>query len=322
MQERTMDKTTFTEEQNEYIAQNQLSPEALEESIQRVIARSIIKKTPSSNKIAFVVGGQPGSGKSGIIGNILTNFGSNYIVVDNDEYRNHHPNVAEINRVHPEIFTECTDQLSFKSTPRVIANAIDGGYNMVIHQTLKNDGIIKWSLTDLTNADYARVIVVMAADEKTSNEGMLRRCQGQIQTDGTCRWVPQENHDYAYNGLPSTVGKIEDMGIYDAIVVVMRSEDENKPNNVRVIYRVYNPNISPEHKKILEEAGFADSEFRAYGSAREAVEKGRELDAAETMAVLEGKLKEARSIATTPEEKVRIERLQKMYDEAQGGKQK
>lgn len=317
-----MDKTTFTEEQNEYIAQNQLTPEALEESIQRVVARSTLEKTPSQTKIAFVVGGQPGSGKSGIIGNILTNFGKNYIVVDNDDYRKYHPNIEEINRLHPEIFTECTDELSFKSTPRVIANAIDGGYNMIIHQTLKNDGIIKWSLTDLTNADYARVIVVMAADEKTSNEGMLKRCQRQIQADGTCRWVPQENHDYAYNGLPSTVGKIEDMGIYDAIVVVMRSEDENKPNNIRVIHRAYNPQISEEHKRALQEAGFADAEFKVYGSAYEAVQKGRELDAAETMAVLEGKLKEARSIATTPEEKVRIERLQKMYDEAQGGKQK
>ena len=162
----------------------------------------------------------------------------------------------------------------------------------------------------------------MAADEKTSNEGMLRRCQDQLQTDGTCRWVPQENHDFAYNGLPQTVENIERRGLYDAIVVVLRSEDPKQPNNVRVIHRVYNPNISEEHLEVLRAYGFDGPEINQFGTSRNAVVKGREMDADETMQILEGRIDTARSLATTPEEFVRIERLQKMFDKAQEAKQK
>ncbi len=305
----------FSPEQQMYIAGNKLDPETLEQTIQTILARSTETKTPSLAPVAFIVGGQPGSGKSGIITNIMQNHGTNFILVDNDEYRMYHPNVNEINQVHPEIYTECTDQLSFAATPRAIEHARANGYNMIIHQTLKNDTIINCAITDLTNSDYARVIVVMAADEMTSNEGMLRRCQDNLEYDGTCRWVPQENHDFAYKGLPTTVGHIEERGLYDAIVVVTRSNDPKHPENVNVIHKVFNPNMSEHHRRALEAVGFGGAQIISLGSAKDAVIAGREMDGDKTLDKLEEKIKTAKSRATTPEEFVRIRGLEKLFSQ-------
>ena len=305
----------FSPEQRNFIEKNQLDDETLEETIQEILTRSVVTKEPSETPIAFIVGGQPGSGKSGIIVNIMQNHGTNYITIDNDDYRMYHPNVNEINSEHPEIYTECTDQLSFATTPRAIEYAILNGYNMIIHQTLKNDTIINCAITDLTNNDYARVIVVMAADEMTSNEGMLRRCQDKLAFDGTCRWVPQENHDFAYNGLPTTVGHIEERGLYDAIVVVTRSIDPDHPENVNVIHKVFNPDMPEHHKRALESINFGGENFKILDSAKEAVLVGREADGEHTLSELEGRIAQAKERASTPEEFKRIKHLENLYSQ-------
>lgn len=310
-----MEQTNFTTEQLAYIESQKLSPDELEANIQKVIAVSKVGKTVSDRPIAFIVGGQPGSGKSGIIGHIFENYGNNFVLVDNDEYRKHHPNVHEINEWHPEIYTECTDQLSFAATPRVIDAMISQRYNMVIHQTLKNDTIIRCAIADLTKAGYVVVVNVMAADKITSLYGELSRGQKQLGVDGTCRWVPPKNHDEAYNGLPDTVKKIEEKGCYDLIEVMTRSDDPNEPTKVNIIYRKRNPEISSDHLMTLAEYGLTLPQITQFETARQAVVEGREQDADKMLEKIEGKLEEAESLPDkqkreiTPEEMSRILRL-------------
>lgn len=314
--------SNLTLEQQVFIDNKKLSDEELEQSIETIIARSFCLKNPEEKPVAFIVGGQPGSGKGGIIANIMNNYGTNYILVDNDDYRKYHPDVDEINSIHPEIYTECTDQLSFAATPRVIDFARQNNYNMIIHQTLKNDKIINCAMTDLANSGYVCVVMVMAADKMTSNEGMLRRCQDQLAIDGTCRWVPQENHDIAYNGLPLTVGKIEASGLYDAIIVVTRSDDSKHPENVNVIHRVYNPNISGEHKQTLNSIGMNGDQINKYGSAMQAVFAGRKMDADKVLDGLAEKISIAKEKAQTNEELLRVSILEGIFEEEQSKRMK
>ncbi len=303
-------ESNFTPEQKMYIEKQRLSEEDLEDNIQKIIKIVKMGKEPSERPIAVIVGGQPGAGKSGVIGNTITKLQSNCVVVDNDDYRLHHPNVNEINSVHPEIFTECTDQLSFATTPRVIASMIDERYNLVIHQTLKNEMIIKCAIADLLKAGYTVVVRALAVSELKSNLSMVGRCQDQLDYDKTCRWVPQENHDRAYKGLPDTVGKIEEQGAYHLLEVLTR--EENKPNHPNVIYRKRNPNLTSEQMLSLEEHGFVEPEVLELGDAKAAVVAGREADLENAMFISEEKIRNAKIRATTPEEFVRLRRIDNM----------
>lgn len=307
-----MEPSKFTPEQQKFIDAQILSPEMLEASIQEIIAKLKETAQPSERPIAVVVGGQCGAGKSGVIGDTLAKLGSNCVVIDNDNYRYAHPNVAEINQTHPEIFTECTDQLSFQATPKAIASMIAGRYNMIIHQTLKNDTIIKCAITDLLNAGYTIVVRALAVDKITSIRDELRRGQEKIVLGRTPRWVPPENHDTAYNGLPGTVGLIEKLGAYHLLEIITRSEDEENHNDIGVIYRVVNPNADFAHRLNLVQNGFETERVgaEAYQNAESAVYAGRAIDAERTMATIDEKLEEIKAIAKTPEEKFRIKRIE------------
>ena len=236
-----MEANKFTPEQNAFIAAQKLGEAELLVSIDQIIQKEKEGHVPSQVPIAVVVGGQCGAGKSGVIGNTIEKLNSNCVVIDNDRYRYAHPNFDQINAEHPELFTECTDQLSFAATPKVIASMIDGRYNMVIHQTLKNDTIVRCAITDLLEAGYTVVVRALAVDQITSIKDEFGRGQDQLAIGRIPRWVPPENHDTAYRGLPGTVDLIETSGKYHLLEVVTRSEDKDNLNDIGVMYRGVNP---------------------------------------------------------------------------------
>lgn len=303
--------TKFTPEQEEFIKRQQLSPEELAARQQYIIEKDRLGLVPSDRPIVFIPGGQPAGGKSAMIGYIKDHYGSNFWVIDNDDYRQDHPNVNEINAQHPETYTECTDQLSFTTTPLVVEAARKGRYNVILHQTLKNNTIVDNAIADFIRDGYTVVIMALAVHEITSNKDMIRRCQRTLELYNTSRWVPQENHDFAYEGLPKTVSVIEERGCYDLLEIVTRSEDENDLNNINFIYRKVNPNISADHLETLRHYGIPTTPILGR-SAREAVIAGREYDAERTLAVIDEQLATATKQATTPEEFIRIRRLQEM----------
>lgn len=302
--------TNFTREQNMFIASQKLSDEELEAKIQEIILKHQEGIVPSDRPIAVIVGGQPGAGKSGVIGDTLTKLNSNCVIVDNDLYRYEHPNFAEINGTHPEIFTECTDQLSFATTPRLIDSMIEGKYNMIIHQTLKNDTIVKSAITKLLEAGYTVVVRALAVDKVTSMRDELRRGQKELAAGRIPRWVPPQNHDFAYNGLPGTVGLIEELGKYHMLEIVTRSENEDDLNAINVIYRGINPETSFERRQDLAANGFTVSKIPSYPSAEAAVYGGRQMDADKTLSTIEEDLAKMSRVSKTAEERARIKRIE------------
>lgn len=310
-----MEANKFTPEQNAFIESQKLSDAGLLVSIGQIIEKAKEGLVPSKTPIAIVVGGQCGAGKSGVIGNTLEKLNSNCVVIDNDKYRYAHPNFDEINAEHPELFTECTDQLSFAATPKVIASMIAGRYNMVIHQTLKNDTIVRCAITDLLNAGYTVVVRALAVDKITSIKDELGRGQDELALGRIPRWVPPENHDTAYVGLPGTVDLIESSGKYHLLEVVTRSDDKDNLNNIGVMYRAVNPDADFSRRFDLEGYGFSTQEIKNHSSARVAVEVGRAMDAAKTMATIDEDLEKMKAVATTPEEEFRIKRIENIVAE-------
>ena len=183
---------------------------------------------------------------------------------------------------------------------------------MIIHQTLKNDTIIKCAITDLLNAGYIVVIRALAVDKITSLKDELGRGQREISLGRTARWVPPENHDTAYNGLPGTVGLIEEQGKFHVLEVVTRAENVNDINNIGVIYRKVNLNINLETKQVLEKYGFDINKLGCHSSAKEAVYAWRTYDADKTMETIYEQLDVMRAAAKTPEEKFRLKRLDEL----------
>ena len=66
---------------------------------------------PVKNPIAIIIGGQTGSGKSGIIGYSASMFNDgNVIIINSDEIKPFHPKNNEIAQLYPNLYTKITDQ--------------------------------------------------------------------------------------------------------------------------------------------------------------------------------------------------------------------
>ena len=307
-----MAKMRYTQEEiNNIIESYKLSDEELAESFKRIAVCESMGMIPTEQKIAVICGGQPGAGKTNCITHSKRALDQNCVIIDNDAFRNYHPMVNDIKRNYPSLFTECTDQLSFKATPVMIDYMSDKGYNMIIHQTLKNNMIADDAITKLRNKGYVVIVRALAVSDLESKMSMIERSQALIEELGYCRWVPSKNHDVAYAGLPSTVDYMEKSGKYDMIEILKRGGIPAEPE---VLYRKVNPNLEQWRVDVLNNSNF-DTEKTSVNAAtgpKDAVLKGRKADSEKIMGGLVGRILKAEEIATTPEETVYIDEVKNL----------
>ncbi len=310
-----MAKINYTEEEARQIADSYLlSDEELERTFGRIAYTESMGIVPSKQKFAIVVGGQPGAGKTNCITHSRNALDQNCVIIDNDAYRNYHPNVADIKKHYPSLFTLCTDQLSFKATPVMIDKMSDAGYNLIIHQTLKNNVIADNAISMLRDKGYIVIVRALAVSDLESKMSMIERSQALIEELGYCRWVPKNNHDVAYEGLPKTVDYMQQSGKYDMIEILKRGGVPTRPE---ALFRIVNPDIPDWKKQALAESKFDSTNFSATSArtAKEAVDRGRSVDREKVVQTLMGRIKIAEDRASTPEEPVYIDEVKDLLAE-------
>ena len=86
-------------------------PQEVHDAICQEIKNSLfIGKEPVSNPQVFILGGQPGAGKSVLTKRVYENFGSsNIVTINSDEFRLNHPQAQEIFALHDKDFAAYTD---------------------------------------------------------------------------------------------------------------------------------------------------------------------------------------------------------------------
>ena len=227
-----------TQEQ-QVVEQYSLTPEEIKQITKTVISTLTFNKIPSQKPLAIVVGGQPGSGKTALI-NYTKQISSerSFIVIDNDFFRNFHPQAKEIKQNHPNLFTQATDQLGMGITSDVINYCVDNNFDIIFHQTLKNKRIGDDAISLFRESGYTVGVRVFAVPFFESSMSQIERYLGQAEKLGYCRYATQEGHLTAYIGLPNTVEYLEENGLYDFMQVYTRSADIANPT---LIYSHFNP---------------------------------------------------------------------------------
>lgn len=267
-----------------------LTDEQYENTKQTIINTLAYNKHPSENPLLVVVGGQSGAGKSALI-NYTTEMSSqrNFVIIDNDNFRSFHPFDDEIKKSYPDLYTAATDQLGLGVTADVIAYFMENKYDIIFHQTLKNNRIADDAITKFRNAEYTVCVRAFAVPYIESKMSQIERCLTQIDKLGYCRYVRKTDHDAAVKGLPETIDYIEKTGKYDSLEIYKRSKDISKPT---LVYSRINPETEETTIKTLsnceqvlledEKFGFEDEKF-GFEDAKDAVVRTREQDETKLM---------------------------------------
>lgn len=206
-------------------------------------------------KRAFVLGGQTGAGKSGLVNMIFQEAKKNsqgIFLIDDDQFRKFYPRYEEIMAECPEFSTILTAKGSGPVTPKVMKYASDNGLNFIFDGTMKNPRILdtasKWK-------DYNVSYKIMATSRIESLISIFER-NAYLRQNGFGRPISVEAHDETYNGIEGTIKKLEQEQPDADIEIYIRGN--NSDRIPRLIY-------SPKQKGM-------------YRNAAEALLQGRERD--------------------------------------------
>ena len=187
------------------------------------------KSVGDGKKIAVVLGGQTGAGKSALVAETKREFeknGRRIVLIDDDSYRSLYPYGEEILKECPEHYTNITATATRYITPKILKFASENGYNFIFDGTMKNPRIVE---TMRSWKEYSIQAKIMATCRLQSLMGIAIR-NGELRRLGReGRYISIEAHDETYKGIPDTLKLLEATGLAEEIKIYTRGADPIYP---------------------------------------------------------------------------------------------
>ena len=156
---------------------------------------------PAENPQGYVLGGQPGSGKSRLQKIASSEVGGNLIIANGDAYRRYHPDFEAIQVKHHDDSPKYTAEFSGKMTQLVIAKALENKYNLLVEGTFRNAETPLKTLKQMTDSGYDTHVLVKTCPKEVSWANTGKRYQAMIAAGETPRHTDQAHHDLVVNVL-------------------------------------------------------------------------------------------------------------------------
>ena len=197
--------------------------------------------SPKEKPKVFLLGGQPGAGKTGLENMINTK--DEYISISGDDFREYHPKFKEINLEHGREASKYTQQWCGTITEKLIEALGKEKYNLIIEGTLRTAELPIKEATRFKKLGYEVGLNVVAVKGEKSRLGTIQRYEEMIKQGKTPRMTPKEHHDLVVNSIGDNLETIYNSKLFDDIRLF------NRENNLLYSYKE-TPDVSP--KDILE----------------------------------------------------------------------
>ena len=157
--------------------------------------------TPQEKPLAFILGGQPASGKSKLAKEFIGKFSNdNILFVNGDIYREFHPNRQELIN-NPLSYSKETQIFSNVFTENLIREAIENKYNIMVEGTMRNPQVPYNTAKMFKENGYEVEILAISAPSVFTELGLYNRYQEEINFQGWGRLAEIESHNSAVSGI-------------------------------------------------------------------------------------------------------------------------
>ncbi|WP_320950919.1 MULTISPECIES: zeta toxin family protein [Fusobacterium] len=215
--------------------------EELEKQFKKILYFYKSRYSPTENPKVFLLGGQPGAGKSGLENAI--NIENEYISISGDDYREYHPKFEELNIRYGKESSKYTQQWAGEITERLIKELGKEKYNLIIEGTLRTSELpLKEAYRFKKNGYEVELNIIVVKPEK-SYLGTLLRYEQMITKGKTPRMTPKEHHDLVVNSIGNNLEIIYNSKVFDNIKLFDRE------NHLLYNYKE-SPGINP--KEIID----------------------------------------------------------------------
>jgi zeta toxin len=218
-----------------------------------------IKQTETPK--GYVLGGQPGAGKSNLITLIQKRNNYNILVINGDEFRQYHPKFNEIQAEYGKDAPKHTAEFAGRMTGRVIEKALEQKLNIVVEGTFRTAETPLKTLSDMKENNYSTSVYIMTTSAQKSWNGTLERYDKMLAAGQAPRYTDKAHHDKVVAELPKNAdivfksGKADDFKVYSREGLIF--DKQKTPNELpsKKISAELHPTITPEIvKKVVEKA--------------------------------------------------------------------
>ncbi len=196
--------------------------DAAERVIKRIM-KQLDAYSPVARPLLYLLGGQPGAGKSTISDRLLKE-NPDTIFINPDTYRNLHPQYEALKAELKSDAVKVTVEFSGAVTERVRQVLSDRKYNLIVEGTFRTLGT-PWRITEEIKAKgYDAELHAIAVPPDISYVGTLDR-YFVGRTKGTGRAVDKQHHDLVADKLPLHLKALAESGMFRSMHLHTREKE-------------------------------------------------------------------------------------------------
>ena len=228
-------------------------------------------KKPQEHPQGFVIGGQPGAGKSTTRNKIIQQMGGDVITVDVDEFREHHPHIQEIHAQYGKYDSSYTHEFASYIADKVFEKALEGNYNIVVESTFRSANTPLARLQSMKAQGYQTGVAMVAVPAEESRQGIDDRFADQTKEGAAYpRFTPKSYHDSVIDHIAVNANIVQQSGLADTFIINDRQGNRlydqainhEPPGDalLSVINRNKENTLSPDSAKVFADiaTSFAD----------------------------------------------------------------
>lgn len=215
--------------------------------LQEVWEKEIIKlnpfATPNQEKPqSFVLGGQPGAGKSNLLLEAKKKLNRNILEINGDNFRKYHPDYEKLQKEQGQNSSIHTQEFAGKMTNAVLNKAISEKYNIVIEGTFRTIEAPLRTLKQFKDNGYETNVLVQTCNQEISWASCIERYEKALKNNpNEARFTPKEHHDLVVKNLAKNVKEVAKSGLVDNMQVFARLPVKGNPNEFTQ-KEIYNSN--------------------------------------------------------------------------------
>ena len=215
--------------------------EEFQKAFQQILKFYKSRYSSQENPKAFLLGGQPGAGKSALEN--MINIENRYVSISGDDYRKFHPLYDKLNKIYGKDASKYTQKWSGEMVEHLLKEARKEKWNVILEGTLRKAELPIREAKDFKENGYSVELWVVAVKPEKSYLATLQRYEEMIVRCRIPRMTPKEHHDLVVNDIGDNLEIIYNSKAFDNIKLFDRE------NNLLYNY-IENLDISP--KNILE----------------------------------------------------------------------
>src|SRR3712207_3562525 len=183
-------------------------------------------KQKSETPYAYILGGQPGAGKSALVRNISLELKGNVVSINGDDFRKSHPKYPILWKEYGEDYVPHTASFSGKMVRELIDFAAKNKYHTIIEGTLRGKEVPLNTSKLFHKHGYKTILQVLCVEPKLSYQGTISRYNEMKRRGMVARMTAKSHHDKVVAAILENVSQIYLSKEFDEIEIFRRDGEK------------------------------------------------------------------------------------------------